>query len=463
MRNMTGNEVKLNELLRAFRTNDAIVECNSVREYNTLLTFLKNYGYGIGPDESEFTEKDERDFELFPYLIVAPDDYIYSYSDICVAKVVWNDPIHTIHTVTSVAELMELDKTVQQMKDFKKGKFMVAVNSDYEYNTLINYLEQNGMSGSVIVYRLEKKVTCFYAYDSSSYTTNSMEAIKKHVRINKVVAFSDFVPGMAEKQRDATATKDADATITKDEDIIHVPFINKNNLMNALHDRFHEENQPNNITQVNLGDIISFIKDYEPDFSKENEGGTSFGEKEDAAKERIEENALHHLDSLLDRKKEEIIFRLNHAHGSKDQSAVLMDEIKKASLEAAEWLKQERTAKSMAVSFENADAMLAVLNRGTALYNLDNGKYVWLYSEDGDVAVDNINVLTANKIAKESVEQSDCWEVFLPMGAQIYTKEEIKNFCEDNCYSTWITSEDYEKTLGLSRDMEQNKDTIERD
>ena len=179
--------------------------------------------------------------------------------------------------------------------------------------------------------------------------------------------------------------------------------------------------------------------------------------------ERIEENVLHHLDSLLDRKKEEIVFKLFRAKTPRESSVILMNEIKKASLEAAEWLKQERTAKSMAVSFENADAMLAVLNRGTALYNLDNGKYVWLYSEDGDVAVDNINALTANKIAKESVKQSDCWEVFLPMGAQIYTKEEIKNFCEDNCYSTWITSEDYEKTLGLSRDMEQNKDTIERD
>lgn len=242
-----------------------------------------------------------------------------------------------------------------------------------------------------------------------------------------------------------------------------VNFVNKNNLMNALRDRFHEENQPNNITQVNLGDVLAFIKDYEPDFSKENEGGTSFGEKEDAVKECIEENALYHLDSLLDRKKEEIIFRLNHAHGSKDQSTVLMDEIKKASHEAAEWLKQERTAKSMAVSFENADAMLAVLNRGTALYNLDNGKYVWLYSEDGDVAVDNINVLTANKIAKEAVEQNEYWEAFLSAGAQIYTKEEIKNFCEENYSDTWITSEDYEKTLGLSRDMEQNKDTIERD
>jgi|GEM_PF-4948210 len=179
--------------------------------------------------------------------------------------------------------------------------------------------------------------------------------------------------------------------------------------------------------------------------------------------ERIEENVLHHLDSLLDRKKEEIVFKLFRAKTPRESSVILMNEIKKASLEAAEWLKQERTAKSMAVSFENADAMLDVLNRGTALYNLDNGKYVWLYSENHDIAVDNINALTANKIAKEAVEQNEYWEAFLSAGAQIYTKEEINNFCEDNCHSAWITSEDYEKTLGLSRDMEQNKDTIERD
>lgn len=56
--------------------------------------------------------------------------------------------------------------------------------------------------------------------------------------------------------------------------------IDKENLITALYDRFHEENQPNNITQVNLGDIISFIKDYEPELSKENED-LDYDSKED--------------------------------------------------------------------------------------------------------------------------------------------------------------------------------------
>lgn len=392
--------------------------CDNRADY---LKFKKALSY-CGIEIPDRKEDNAAYFKNYPYFVIGCNRGIYAAD--CFDRVCYDwENIHNACNVDNVVTATDMiyENEVDDLQKFMDGLLIIEVNNIYEQTLLMNQLKATGIKCYNENYLYNENYPYYFMRPSLTHdnlmileTASNREYIKQDFGITK------YIPSKYVSFR-----------------VIEEPNYK------LLYEQAKAER-----------DIA---------FSQLEALGTSFGEKEDAAKERMEGNVLHHFDSLIDRKKEEIIFRLNHIKGAADQSAMLMDEIKKASLETAEWLKQERTAKSMAASFENADAMLAVLNRGTALYNLDNGKYVWLYSEDGDVAVDNINALTANKIAKEAVEQSDYWEVFLPMGAQIYTKEEIKNFCEDNCHSAWITSEDYEKTLGLSRDMEQNKDNIERD
>lgn len=429
-----GNDMnKLQNYLNQFKDGKLAIRVDSSLAYSALTEILDKYDISLIAD-SEFPD------HLYqrPYVVVDEDAYVYSYKNM--------DEVYCFRNIYDSVDISELE-CLDMLQDFKDGKLVVQLINSYQYEKFISYLKENGIAiNSAMEYTQNPShFPYFYMLRPGILTAGeSYKAIQDYVHINKLVPLGVFMPAFFKERYKDMSVKD----------FCNVDFANNTKIQEM-------KAEPEETVPFSLYEQVKAERDIA--FSQLEALGTSFGEKEDAVKERIEGNVLHYFDSLLGSKKEEIIFRLNHIKGAADQSAVLMDEIKKASLETVEWLKQERTAKSMATSFENADAMLAVLNRGTSLYNLDNGKYVWLYSEDGDVAVDNINALIANKIAKEAVEQSDYWEVFLPMGAQIYTKEEIKNFCEDNCHSAWITSEDYEKTLGLSRDMEQNKDTIERD
>ncbi len=433
---------QLQDYLNQFKDGKLAIRVDSSLAYSALTEILDKYDISLIAD-SEFPD------HLYqrPYVVVDEDAYVYSYKNM--------DEAYQFQNISDSVDISELE-CLDMLQDFKDGKLVVQLINGYQYEKFISYLKENG-----IAIRSKTEYTqnpshfpYFYMLRPGVLTAGeSYEAIKNYIHINKLVPLGVFMPAFEKTMKEANKAKEIQPNAFDEQQAELVP--------DSIEFSIKPINDKPELDYKVLYEQVKAERDIA--FSQLEALGTSFGEKEDAAKERIEGNTLHHLDSLLDRKKEEIIFRLNHAHDSKDQSAVLMDEIKKASLETAEWLKQERTAKSMATSFENADAMLDVLNHGTALYNLDNGKYVWLYSENGDVAVDNINALTANKIAKEAVEQNEYWEAFLSAGAQIYTKEEIKNFCEENYSDTWITTEDYEKTLGLPRDMEQNKDSIERD
>mgnify|MGYP004469295359 CR=1 FL=1 len=430
------SELECLDMLQDFKDGKLVVQLINSYQYEKFISYLKENGIAIN-SAMEYTQNPSHFpyfYMLRPGILTAGESYKAIQDYVHINKLV---PLgvfmpafeKTMKEVNKVKEIQPND-----FADFTSGRLVVHINNSMEHRLFIDYLKEQGLSSKLYpdIRQYNKDKSYFYMY-------------KGKMSGEMLLAAAHYIdtPSFKERYKDMSV-----------KDFCNVDFANNTKIQEM-------KAEPEETVPFSLYEQVKAERDIA--FSQLEALGTSFGEKEDAVKERIEGNVLHYFDSLLGSKKEEIIFRLNHIKGAADQSAVLMDEIKKASLETAEWLKQERTAKSMATSFENADAMLAVLNCGTSLYNLDNGKYVWLYSEDGDVAVDNINALIANKIAKEAVEQSDYWEVFLPMGAQIYTKEEIKNFCEDNCHSAWITSEDYEKTLGLSRDMEQNKDTIERD
>lgn len=171
-----------------------------------------------------------------------------------------------IHNHISISDLKEIDKlhAARRIDEFKHNKLIVNVANKYQYKELMAYLEANGMVQLTDTPpEYHANTSYFYANAYEYYTAIDFNTIRNFYHCNgKVVGFSYFLPKL------------------QDLYLEEKKLVNKEDLIAALYDRFHEENQPNNITQVNLGDIISFIKDYEPDFSKENED-LDYDSKED--------------------------------------------------------------------------------------------------------------------------------------------------------------------------------------
>lgn len=394
--------------------------CTNRTDY---LKFRKALSY-CGIEIPDRKEDDAVYFKNYPYFVIGCNRGIYtapSFERICYDWENINNACNIDNVVTATDMIYENE--VSDLQKFVDGRLIVEVNNVNDYILFMNQLKAAGFNipeiSSVDADKYSENYPYYFTWLSIRHEksvimekASNKEYIKKDYGIVKYTSFRDM-----DSVKEYFSIKPVNDKPEPD--------------YKLLYEQVKAERD------IAFGQLEAL--------------GTSFGEKEDAAKERMEGNVLHHLDSLLDRKKEEIIFRLNNTHGSKNQWSVLMDEIKKASNETAKWLKQERKLENNASAFESASAMFAIVKRGTALYNLDNGDYVWLYNRDGDVAIDNINVLTANELAKKAVEVSKYWEDFLPMGAKIHTMEEFKAYCENNYHSTWITTEEYEGVLGLFR------------
>lgn len=407
-------------LVKEINNQEIAFYCTNRTDY---LKFRKALSY-CGIEIPDRKEDDAVYFKNYPYFVIGCNRGIYTAPSFERVYYDWeniNNACNIDNVVTATDMIYENE--VGDLQKFMDGQLIVEVNNVNEYTLFMNQLNAAGFIGaeisSVNTNRYRENYPYYFMRPSVSHDNlmvmekaSNMEYIKREFGITKYIPFRDM-----DSVKEYFSIKPVNDKPEPDYKVLY--------------------------EQVKAERDIAF--------SQLEALGTSFGEKEDAAKERMEGRVLHHLDSFLDRKKEEIIFRLNHTHGSKDQGSVLMDEIKKASNKTAEWLKQERKLENNASVFESASAMFAIVKRGTALYNLDNGDYVWLYNRDGDVAIDNINILTANELAKKAVEVSKYWEDFLPMGAKMHTMEELKAYCDDHYSSTWITTEEYENVLGLSR------------
>ena len=407
-------------LVKKINNQEIAFYCTNRTDY---LKFRKALSY-CGIEIPDRKEDDAVYFKNYPYFVIGCNRGIYtapSFERICYDWENINNACN-IDNVVTVTDMI-YENEVSDLQKFVDGRLIVEVNNVNDYILFMNQLKAAGFNipeiSSVDADKYSENYPYYFTWLSIRHEkfvivekASNKEYIKKDYGIVKYTSFRDM-----DSVKEYFSIK---------------PVNDKPELdYKLLYEQVKAERD------IAFGQLEAL--------------GTSFGEKEDAAKERMEGNVLHHLDSLLDRKKEEIIFRLNNTHGSKNQWSVLMDEIKKASNETAKWLKQERKLKDNASTFENANAMFVTVKLGTALYNLDNGDYVWLYNRYGNVAIDNINVLTANELAKKAVDSSEYWEDFLPMGAKIHTKEEFNAYCENNYHSTWITTEEYENVLGLFR------------
>lgn len=257
---------QLQDYLNQFKSGKLAIRVDSSIAYSVLTEILDKYDISLIAD-SEFPD------HLYerPYVIVDEDAYVHSYEDM--------DNISRftdIHDSVELSELECLDKA-DVLQDFKDGKLVVKLINGYQYEKFISYLKENG-----IAIRSKTEYTqnpshfpYFYMLRPGVLTAGeSYEAIKNYIHINKLVPLGVFMPAFEKTMKEANLPKLQDLSPEG------TNKIDKENLITALYDRFHEENQPNNITQVNLGDIISFIKDYEPDFSKENED-LDYDSKED--------------------------------------------------------------------------------------------------------------------------------------------------------------------------------------
>lgn len=407
-------------LVKKINNQEIAFYCTNRTDY---LKFRKALSY-CGIEIPDRKEDDAVYFKNYPYFVIGCNRGIYtapSFERICYDWENINNACNIDNVVTATDMIYENE--VSDLQKFVDGRLIVEVNNVNDYILFMNQLKAAGFNipeiSSVDADKYSENYPYYFTWLSIRHEksvimekASNKEYIKKDYGIVKYTSFRDM-----DSVKEYFSIKPVNDKPEPD--------------YKLLYEQVKAERD------IAFGQLEAL--------------GTSFGEKEDAAKERMEGNVLHHLDSLLDRKKEEIIFRLNNTHGSKNQWSVLMDEIKKASNETAKWLKQERKLKDNASIFENANAMFVTVKRGTALYNLDNGDYVWLYNRYGNVAIDNINVLTANELAKKAVDSSEYWEDFLPMGAKIHTKEEFNAYCENNYHSTWITTEEYENVLGLFR------------
>lgn len=407
-------------LVKKIKNQEIAFYCDNRTDYLKFRKALSYCGISI-PDRKE---DNAVYFKDYPYFVIGCNRRIYtapSFERICYDWENINNVCNVDNVITATDMIYENE--VGDLQKFMDGQLIVEVNNVNEYTLFMNQLKAAGFCGAEI----------------SSISTNCYSENYPYYFMRSSVSHDNLM--VMEKASNKEYIK-KDYGIVKYTSFRDMDSVNEYFSIKPVNDK------PEPYYKV-LYEQVKAERDIA--FSQLEALGTSFGEKEDAAKERMEGNVLHHLDSLLDRKKEEIIFRLNNTHGSKNQWYVFMDEIRKASNETAKWLKQERKLKDNASTFENANAMFVTVKRGTALYNLDNGDYVWLYNRYGNVAIDNINVLTANELAKKAVDSSEYWDDFLPMGAKIHTMEEFKAYCDDHYSSTWITTEEYENVLGLSR------------
>lgn len=407
-------------LVKEIKNQEIAFYCDNRTDY---LKFRKALSY-CGIEIPDRKEDDAVYFKNYPYFVIGCNRGFYtapSFERVCYDWENINNVCNVDNVITATDMIYENE--VGDLQKFMDGQLIVEVNNVNEYTLFMNQLNAAGFIGaeisSVNTNRYRENYPYYFMRPSVSHDNlmvmekaSNMEYIKKDYGIVKYTSFRDM-----DSVKEYFSIKPVNDKPEPDYKVLY--------------------------EQVKAERDIAF--------SQLEALGTSFGEKEDAVKERMEGNVLHHFDSLIDRKKDEIVFKLFHAKTPRESFAILMDEIKKASNETAEWLKQERKLEDNANVFGNANAMFIAVKRGTALYNLDNGDYVWLYSRDGDVAIDNINILTANELAKKAVEASECWEDFLPMGAKIHTREEFKTYCEKNYHSTWIATEEYENILGLFR------------
>lgn len=85
--------------------------------------------------------------------------------------------------------------------------------------------------------------------------------------------------------------------------------------------------------------------------------------------------------------------------------------------------------------FGSGKQMCEFINLPNDLYNEETEKYVFLYSEDGDICVYEIPKEKARELAEKKVETGEYWEAFLGFGGEIF--ENAEAWCADNYKGEW--------------------------
>lgn len=253
--------------LSRFVEGNLAVDCKDSIGLRVLWKMLDKYNFIVVDYGSHFRDS----VNTKPYVCL--DEYFMPHAEKSLDIINHRYDIHDCITIT---ELEQKDKS-ELLQDFKDGKLVVQLINSYQYEKFISYLKENGIaiSSKTEYTQNPSHFPYFYMLRPGVLTAGeSYEAIKNYIHINKLVPLGVFMPAFEKTMKEANLPKLQDLSPEG------TNKIDKEDLIAALYDRFHEENQPNNITQVNLGDIISFIKDYKPELSKENED-LDYDSKED--------------------------------------------------------------------------------------------------------------------------------------------------------------------------------------
>lgn len=98
------------------------------------------------------------------------------------------------------------------------------------------------------------------------------------------------------------------------------------------------------------------------------------------------------------------------------------------------------------MKFENANAMLDIIQSGMDLYNTNTGDYVFSYSDKGAIAAYNIDENYAKELSLKSVETNEYWGAYLGMGGSIYENGAEFEWCEEHYnIGGWKLTNDLDK------------------
>lgn len=99
------------------------------------------------------------------------------------------------------------------------------------------------------------------------------------------------------------------------------------------------------------------------------------------------------------------------------------------------------------MKFENAKEMLDLIQSGMDLYNTETGDYVFLYSDEGAIAVYNFSVESAKELSERAIDCKEIsWSGLLGFGGSIYENGAEVNWCKEHYDETcWETTSDLDK------------------
>lgn len=92
------------------------------------------------------------------------------------------------------------------------------------------------------------------------------------------------------------------------------------------------------------------------------------------------------------------------------------------------------------MTFTSPEEMYEALQT-TDLYSREKEQYVFLYNNDGAIAVYPITVEEAEKLASLSAETDEYWGAFLGIGGDIY--DDPWEFCDTEYLGEWVSTDGF--------------------